>query len=139
MGIEPFLVGSSLEAVIAQRLVRTICEKCKEEYRPEPELLREVGFPTTDKPVHFCRGRGCEDCRFTGYHGRTGIYEILVMHENLRPLIIERTSSTTLKQAALGNGMKTLRDDGWAKVRAGITTVEEVGLVTQEDEALIGT
>jgi type II secretion system protein E len=139
MGIEPFLVGSSLEAVIAQRLVRTICEKCKEEYRPEPELLREVGFPETDKPVHFCRGRGCEDCRFTGYRGRTGIYEILVMHENLRPLIIERTSSNTIKQAAIGNGMKTLRDDGWAKVRAGITTVEEVGRVTQEDEALIGT
>jgi type II secretion system protein E len=139
MGIEPFLVGSSLEAVIAQRLVRTICEKCKEEYRPEPELLREVGFPETDKPVHFCRGRGCEDCRFTGYRGRTGIYEILVMHENLRPLIIERTSSNTIKQAAIANGMKTLRDDGWAKVRAGITTVEEVGRVTQEDEALIGT
>lgn len=138
MGIEPFLVGSSLEAVIAQRLVRTICEECKEEYRPEPELLREIGFPVTDGPVHFCRGRGCENCRFTGYRGRTGIYEILVMHENLRPLIIERTSSNTIKQAAIANGMKTLRDDGWVKVRAGITTVEEVGRVTQEDEALIG-
>jgi type II secretion system protein E len=139
MGIEPFLVSSSLEAVIAQRLVRTICEKCKETYRPDPELLREVGFPENGGTTHFCRGRGCEECRFTGYRGRTGIYEILVMHENLRPRIIERTSSTTLKQAAIGNGMKTLRDDGWAKVRAGITTVEEVGRVTQEDEALIGT
>ena len=139
MGIEPFLVSSSVEALIAQRLVRTICAKCKEEYRPDPELLREVGFPAGDGPVTLYRGRGCEDCRFTGYRGRTGIYEILVLHEYLRPLIIERASSTTLKQAAVSHGMKTLREDGWAKVRAGITTVEEVSRVTQEDEALIET
>jgi type II secretion system protein E len=140
MGIEPFLVSSSVEALIAQRLVRTICEACKEEYRPDAELLREVGFPV-DKLARtkFYRGRGCEECRFTGYKGRMGIYEILVMAENLRPLIIERTSSNTLKQAAIANGMKTLRDDGWHKVMQGITTVEEVARVTQEDEALIGT
>jgi type II secretory ATPase GspE/PulE/Tfp pilus assembly ATPase PilB-like protein len=138
MGIEPFLVGSSVEAMIAQRLVRTICQNCKEEYTPEPELLREIGYPQGGEATHFHRGRGCEDCRFTGYKGRTGMYEILVMHENLRPLIIERTSSTTLKQAAIANGMVTLREDGWAKVRAGITTVEEVGRVTLEDEAIIG-
>jgi type II secretory ATPase GspE/PulE/Tfp pilus assembly ATPase PilB-like protein len=124
--------------MIAQRLVRTICLKCREEYQPEPELLREIGFPL-ETAGKFFRGRGCEECRFTGYRGRTGMYEILVMHENLRPLIIERTSSTTLKQAAIANGMTTLRDDGWAKVRAGITTVEEVGRVTLEDEAIIGT
>jgi len=139
MGIEPFLVSSSLEALIAQRLVRTICRSCKEHYQPEIEFLREVNFPDLEKPTKFYRGRGCEDCRFTGYKGRTGIYEILVMAENLRPLIIERTSSTTLKQAACTNGMKTLREDGWAKVRAGVTTVEEVARVTQEDEALVGT
>jgi len=139
MGIEPFLVGSSLEAIIAQRLVRTICTACREEYQPEAELLREVGFPQNGGENHFFRGRGCEECRFTGYRGRTGIYEVLVMHENLRPLIIERTSSSTLKQAAITNGMKTLRDDGWTKVREGITTVEEVGRVTLEDEAIIGT
>jgi type II secretion system protein E len=139
MGIEPFLVSSSVEALIAQRLVRTICRSCKEQYQPEVEFLREVNFPGLDKQPKFYRGRGCEECRFTGYKGRTGIYEILVMAENLRPLIIERTSSTTLKQAACANGMKTLRDDGWAKVRAGITTVEEVARVTQEDEALVGT
>jgi type II secretory ATPase GspE/PulE/Tfp pilus assembly ATPase PilB-like protein len=139
MGIEPFLVSSSVEALIAQRLVRTICKSCKEQYQPEIEFLREVNFPGLDQHPKFYRGRGCEECRFTGYKGRTGIYEILIMAENLRPLIIERTSSTTLKQAACANGMKTLRDDGWAKVRAGMTTVEEVARVTQEDEALVGT
>lgn len=140
MGIEPFLVSSSVEAIIAQRLVRTICEDCREEYRPDPELLREVGFPIAEvATTRFYRGRGCEECRFTGFRGRTGIYEILVVSEALRPLIIERAPSTTIKQMACQLGMRTLRDDGWVKVRAGRTTVEEVARVTQEDEELIGT
>jgi type II secretion system protein E len=140
MGIEPFLVSSSVEALIAQRLVRTICRVCKEHYRPEPEFLQEVGFPREEiDRTAFFRGRGCEECRFTGYKGRTGIYEILVMSEALRPLIIGRKSSSTLKQAACARGMKTLRDDGWVKVRAGLTTVEEVARATQEDEELVGT
>jgi type II secretion system protein E len=140
MGIEPFLVSSSVEALIAQRLVRTICAACKEQYKPEPELLREVGFHDgADGRTTFYRGRGCEECRFTGYKGRTGIYEILIVTEQLRPLIIDRSPSSTIKQAACAHGMKTLRDDGWAKVREGLTTVEEVARVTQEDEALIGT
>ena len=140
MGIEPFLVSSSVEALIAQRLVRTICHACREEYRPDAELLREVGFPAGEiANTKFYRGRGCEECRFTGFRGRTGIYEILVMSEALRPLVIERAPSTTIKQAACARGMRTLRDDGWAKVKAGVTTVEEVARVTQEDEALVGT
>jgi type II secretion system protein E len=140
MGIEPFLVSSSLEAVIAQRLVRTICPACKEQYKPDVEMLRGVAFPE-DKlaTTKFYRGRGCDECRFTGYRGRKGIFEILVMNEAMRPLIIERTSSSTLKQAACAKGMRTLREDGWAKVCAGITTIEEVGRVTQEDEELVGT
>ena len=140
MGIEPFLVSSSVEALLAQRLVRTICKACKEEYKPEKEFLHEVGFPAAEiGKVKFCRGRGCEECRFTGFKGRSAIYEILVMSEALRPLILERASSSAIKQAAIARGMKTLRDDGWEKVRLGMTTVEEVGRVTQEDEALIGT
>jgi type II secretion system protein E len=139
MGIEPFLVSSSVEALIAQRLVRTICKSCKEEYKPDVELLRNVGFPVGNGVTKLFRGRGCEECRFTGYKGRTGIYEVLVMTEKIRPLVIQRTSSTTIKQAACADGMKTLRDDGWAKVLAGITTVEEIARVTQEDEALSGT
>ena len=140
MGIEPFLVSSSVEALIAQRLIRTLCKSCKEEYKPDMEFLREVGFPleNVDK-VKFYRGRGCEDCRFTGFKGRSAIYEILVMSEVLRPLIIERASSTAIKQVACANGMRTLRDDGWEKVKLGFTTVEEVARVTQEDEALSGT
>jgi type II secretion system protein E len=139
MGIEPFLVSSSVEALIAQRLVRTICKSCKEEYKPDMEILRNLGFPVGAGGFNLYRGRGCEECRFTGYKGRTGIYEVLIMSEKLRPLVIARTSSTTIKQAAGADGMKTLRDDGWGKVRAGVTTVEEVARVTQEDEALSGT
>ena len=137
MGIEPFLVSSSVEALIAQRLIRTNCKVCKEEYKPEAEFLREVGFPEAEiGKAKFYRGRGCEECRFTGFKGRSAIYEILVMSEALRPLIIERASSSAIKQAAVARGMKTLRDDGWEKVRLGITTVEEVARVTQEDEEL---
>ena len=140
MGIEPFLVSSSVEALIAQRLVRTICQACKEQYAPTPEFLKEIGFPAEDiAKTKFCRGRGCEECRFTGFKGRMGIFEMLVMTEVIRPLVIERVSSTTIKQAACANGMKTLREDGWAKVIQGITTVEEVARVTQEDEELVGT
>jgi general secretion pathway protein E len=140
MGIEPFLVSSSVEALIAQRLIRTICKACKEEYKPETEFLHEVGFPAGDiDRVKFYRGRGCEECRFTGFKGRSAIYEILVMSEALRPLIIERASSSSIKQAAIARGMKTLRDDGWEKVKLGLTTVEEVARVTQEDEELTGT
>ena len=125
------------EALIAQRLVRTICKACKEEYRPDVEFLREIGFPDAEiAATKFYRGRGCEECRFTGFKGRSAIYEILIVTEALRPLIIERASSSAIKQAAVARGMKTLRDDGWEKVRQGITTVEEVARVTQEDEEL---
>jgi type II secretory ATPase GspE/PulE/Tfp pilus assembly ATPase PilB-like protein len=128
-----------LEAIIAQRLVRTVCPACKEEYRPDVEMLRNVGFPEDKLATKFYRGRGCDECRFTGYRGRMGIFEILIMNEAMRPLVIERTSSSTLKQAACAKGMRTLREDGWAKVCAGISTVEEVARVTQEDEELVGT
>ncbi len=135
MGIEPFLVSSSIQGIIAQRLVRTICPACKEPFQPESELLRELGFPNdTSSTTTFYRGRGCDECRFSGYKGRTGIYEILVMSETLRPLVLERTSSTRIKQAAINLGMRTLRDDGWEKVMQGRTTLEEVARVTQEDE-----
>jgi type II secretion system protein E len=140
MGIEPFLVSSSVEALIAQRLIRTLCKACKEEYKPDLEFLRQVGFPAGDiAKAKFRRGRGCEECRFTGFKGRSAIYEVLVMSEALRPLIIERASSSSIKQAAIARGMRTLRDDGWDKVKLGLTTVEEVARVTQEDEALVGT
>ncbi|MEK7707141.1 MAG: ATPase, T2SS/T4P/T4SS family [Verrucomicrobiota bacterium] len=137
MGIEPFLVASSVEAIMAQRLVRTICPACKTEQKIEPSYLKKIGFPEDEIPTaKFYHGAGCEDCRQLGYQGRLAIYELLVLNEALRPLILSRASSTTIAARAVEQGMRTLRIDGWNKVRAGITTVEEVLRVTQIEEHL---
>src|SRR5882762_7571684 len=137
MGIEPFLVASSVEAVMAQRLVRNICQKCKTERKVEKSYLKKIGFPEHETdPTRFMRGTGCEDCRQLGYQGRLAIYELLVLHEALRPLILSRAASSTIAQRAMDQGMRTLRVDGWNKVRAGITTIEEVLRVTQIEEHL---
>jgi type II secretion system protein E len=135
MGIEPFLVASSVEAIMAQRLVRTICPVCKTEQKVEPSYLKKIGFPEDEIPTaKFYHGKGCEDCRQLGYQGRLAIYELLVLNEALRPLILGRASSTTIAARAIEQGMRTLRVDGWNKVRAGITTIEEVLRVTQIEE-----
>jgi type II secretory ATPase GspE/PulE/Tfp pilus assembly ATPase PilB-like protein len=137
MGIEPFLVASSVEAVLAQRLVRNICPSCKTERKVEPEFLRKAGFPEEEIPItKFYHGVGCEDCRQLGYQGRQGIYEMLIVTEALRPLIMNRAPATTIAQKAIEHGMRTLRMDGWNKVRAGQTTIEEVLRVTQTEEHL---
>jgi type II secretion system protein E len=137
MGIEPFLVASSVEAVMAQRLVRTICPHCKTEQKVERDYLRRIGFPEDEiATTTFYRGRGCEDCRDLGYQGRTGIYEILILKEALRPLILNRAPASTISQTAIELGMRTLRADGWRKVKAGTTTIEEVLRVTQTEEHL---
>jgi len=135
MGIEPFLVASSVEAVMAQRLVRTICPHCKVEQRVERDYLVKIGFPEERiDQARFFRGTGCEECRQLGYQGRTGIYELLLVTEAIRPLIMNRAPATTIAQAALDQGMRSLRQDGWKKVLAGITTLEEVLRVTQTEE-----
>lgn len=135
MGIEPFLVASSVEAVLAQRLVRTICTHCKVEQKVEKDFLRKVGFPEEEiDTAKFWRGAGCEACRQLGYQGRMGIYELLVLNEAIRPLVLSRAPASTIAQKALEQGMRTLRSDGWAKVKAGLTTVEEVLRVTQTEE-----
>jgi len=135
MGIEPFLVASSVEAVLAQRLVRTICPHCKTEQKVDHDYLRRVGFPESDLPTaRFWHGVGCDECRQLGYQGRLGIYEFLRVNENLRPLIMNRAPASTLAARAIGDGMRTLRADGWKKVSEGITTLEEVLRVTQTDE-----
>ncbi len=137
MGIEPFLVASSVEAVLAQRLVRTICPKCKTEQVLQPEYLKKIGFPEAEvATAKFYKGAGCEECRQLGYQGRQGIYELLFMDEDIRPLILSRSASTMIAARAMQNGMKTLRHDGWKKVRAGRTTLEEVLRVTQTEEHL---
>jgi type II secretion system protein E len=137
MGIEPFLVASSVEAVMAQRLVRTICPICKAEQKVERSYLLKVGFPEEEiDATKFMRGAGCEDCRQLGYQGRLAIYELLLLNEALRPFILSRAAATTIAQRAMEQGMRTLRTDGWNKVKAGITTIEEVLRVTQIEEHL---
>ncbi|MGA2749101.1 MAG: ATPase, T2SS/T4P/T4SS family [Verrucomicrobiota bacterium] len=137
MGIEPFLVASSVEAVLAQRLVRTICPKCKAEQKVERAYLERIGFPEEDIGTSkFYKGAGCEECRQLGYQGRMGIYELMFIDEELRSLILRRAAASTLAQKAMENGMRTLRNDGWKKVKAAKTTIEEVLRVTQSEEHL---
>src|SRR6185503_5662911 len=135
MGIEPFLVASSVEAVLAQRLVRNICPACKTERKVELDFLRKIGFPEREIPTtKFYHGVGCETCRALGYQGRQGIYELLIVTEALRPLIMSRAPANTIAQKAMEGGMRTLRMDGWKKIKAQRTTVEEVLRVTQTEE-----
>jgi general secretion pathway protein E/type IV pilus assembly protein PilB len=135
MGIEPFLVASSVEAVMAQRLVRTICPACRTEQKVDPTYLVKSGFPEAEIPTaKFYHGLGCEECRQLGYQGRLGIYEILLMTEAIRPLILNRSAASTVAHKAMNEGMRTLRMDGWRKVRAKLTTLEEVLRVTQTEE-----
>src|SRR5205809_2069329 len=137
MGIEPFLVASSVEAVMAQRLVRNICPHCKVEQKVERDFLRKIGFPADEiETAKVYRGAGCEQCRQLGYQGRMGIYELLLLNEALRPLILNRAPATTIAHKAIEHGMRTLRIDGWNKVRDGITTIEEVLRVTQIEQHL---
>jgi len=137
MGIEPFLVASSVEAVMAQRLVRTICPHCKTEQKMDPDFLRKIDYPEVEiATAKFWHGTGCEECRQLGYQGRMGIYELLLLDENVRPLIMGRAAASTIAQKAIQNGMRTLRVDGWNKVREGKTTIQEVLRVTQTEEHL---
>jgi type II secretory ATPase GspE/PulE/Tfp pilus assembly ATPase PilB-like protein len=137
MGIEPFLVASSVEAVLAQRLVRTICTKCKTEQKVARDYLLKIGFPENEIDTSkFYKGAGCEECRQLGYQGRKGIYELLFLDETIRPLILARAAASTIAQRAMEGGMRTLRNDGWKKVKAGTTTIEEVLRVTQTEEHL---
>jgi general secretion pathway protein E len=129
MGIEPFMVASSLSAVLAQRLVRVICPHCRESYQPERE------YPGITLPPILYHGRGCEKCFNLGTTGRIGIYELLPIDSELCSMIIRQAPAGAIKEYATAKGMLTLREDGLAKVAAGITTIEEVLRVTQEDYA----
>ncbi len=134
MGVEPFLVSSSILAVLAQRLVRVLCTACREPYEPPAEALAELGIrpeALAGRPLY--RPTGCPRCRHTGYRGRTGIYELLLVDDPVRELIMSGANSVTIKEAARRNGMVTLREDGAAKVLRGITSPEEVLRVTQEE------
>jgi len=129
MGVEPFLISSSLLAVLAQRLVRRICPECKEPFHPEESTLEELGLP---KDQVFYHGRGCEACMQSGFRGRTGIFELLVMDNDTRHLLTSGADSVKMKDMAVRNGMATLFEDGLLKVKNGMTTLSEVLRVTQE-------
>ena len=127
MGCEPFLVAASLEGVLAQRLVRTICPDCRTPYEPSSTILSQLGvspYELGDK--HFFTGRGCDKCSNSGYRGRKGIYELLDINDTLRDMITDRAPSVVLKQKAIEMGMSTLREDGLRNIYDGNTTIEEV-------------
>jgi general secretion pathway protein E len=130
MGIEGFLVSSSLIGVLAQRLVRVICPSCKEPYDPPPQLMDKIR-PYLGDAVSY-HGTGCGACRQTGYRGRTGIFELMMVDEDIRRMVIDRAGSNIIREKAVASGMQTLADSGWQKVRDGVTTIEEVMRVTQE-------
>jgi general secretion pathway protein E/type IV pilus assembly protein PilB len=134
IGVKPFLVASSIRAIMAQRLIRKVCQRCKEPYHPtqyEMDLLK-LNAAELEKATIF-RGRGCGECGRTGYHGRMGIYEIFELDEDVRQLIYEKVASNVIRSRARELGMRTLREDGVRKIMAGITTPEEVISITQGD------
>jgi type IV pilus assembly protein PilB len=133
MGIEPFLISSSILMTCAQRLVRRVCSNCKEEFKPEPELIERVGLQDRENTV-FYRGSGCDRCKGRGYTGRVAIIEALTVTETIRRLVIKRASAAVIKNQAMNEGMKTLRKVGIEKALEGITTLEEVWRVTAEDQ-----
>ncbi|HUT23794.1 MAG TPA: type IV-A pilus assembly ATPase PilB [Sumerlaeia bacterium] len=134
MGVEPFLVTSSLNMVVAQRLVRRICRECKESFTPAPELIGQIGMQE-HATTEFCRGAGCAECRDTGYKGRVALYEIMVLTDIMRDKIVEGISTSGLKQMAIREGMRTLRSSGIRKIVQGVTTLEEVLSTTVSDSA----
>ena len=135
LGLEPFLVTATLEGIVAQRLVRTICPRCKEELKPTEEMLMEVGLDAhVLKERTFYHGTGCDYCRSTGYSGRLAIFEIMLLDDDIRSLIMKRTSTGVLREAARKHGMRTLRESGLLAVYDGSTTIEEVVSQTIAEE-----
>jgi general secretion pathway protein E len=128
MGIEPFLIASSMAGVLAQRLVRVICPKCRVSHRPDERVARELGL---DGSVSLFRGKGCPSCKQSGYQGRLGIFELLTTSEEIKGLIGSKAPAHVIREAARDAGMRGLREDGMAKAAAGVTTIEEVLRVTQ--------
>lgn len=134
MGVKPFMVASSLQAVIAQRLVRRICSQCKTEYKPTMQEIANTGFDVEEYGDRtFYKGRGCDRCNNSGYRGRTAIHEVFVNNPEIRQLIMRMESGTKLKRVGMKYGMRTLRMDGWEKALLGQTTIEEVMRITVDD------
>jgi general secretion pathway protein E len=135
MGVEPYLVASSLVAVLAQRLVRVLCTQCREAYTPSAESLAEIGVRAS-RPVTAYKAKGCAHCHGTGYLGRVGIFELMIVDDAIRAHITQTTDAKTIKKAAVENGMQPLRVDGARKVIDGVTSIEEVLRATEEEGVL---
>ncbi|HPM45720.1 MAG TPA: ATPase, T2SS/T4P/T4SS family [bacterium] len=134
MGIEPFLISSTVLGILAQRLVRKLCPVCKEAYYPEPAILEELGLDPAEYANHpFYKAVGCDECAHTGYSGRTGIFELVIMDDELRRAVVNRLDASDIRKIASANGMLNLREDGAMKAIKGITSPDEVLLRTQED------
>jgi len=131
MGVEPFLITSSLIGVVGQKLIRKVCPHCAEPYKDEPPIMSEIGIKG---PVDLVKGKGCNECKFTGYYGREGLFELMIITEKIRRLIIQKASEGEIKAQAVSEGFVTLRQEGLRKAMKGITTIDEVLRVTQETE-----
>src|SRR5262249_23993003 len=131
MGIEPFLIGSSVNLIMAQRLARVVCQKCREPYEIPPTVMEDLGaLPEEQRTTTVYKAVGCQSCSNTGYRGRTALYEVMPMTDGIRELVLSGASATELKRQAMQEGMKTLRQSSITKLRQGATTVEEVMRVT---------
>jgi len=131
MGIEPFLVGSAIDCIVSQRLARRLCMRCRESYQPTFDELVEAGYKIDgSEPTKLYRAYGCRECGNTGYYGRVGLYEVMVMSEGIERLLVEKASVDEIAELAISEGMKTLREDGLEKVRMGLTSIEELARVT---------
>ncbi len=133
MGVEPFLVASSLVAVLAQRLIRVLCKDCRVAYEATHEELAEIGVRPPDRPVRIYRSEGCAGCNYTGYRGRLGIFELMLVDDDIRALVAKNIDSKSIKRQATQKGMHSLRTDGARKVLQGITSVAEVLRATEEE------
>jgi len=131
MGAPPFLIASSVQGIMAQRLVRVLCSYCKEKIEPDEEMKKKLKVKEGEE-LNVCKPKGCNECNFTGFRGRLGIFEIFAMNDELRDLALRRASASELREAAKRAGMKMMVEDGYAKVKRGITTIEEVFMVTGE-------
>jgi type IV pilus assembly protein PilB len=137
IGVEPYLISSSVVGVLAQRLIRTICPNCKVSYQADPAVLAELGeaYIKSKEPVTLHRGKGCKNCKQSGYLGRMGIFELFFVNEKIKRLISEKASAPMIRQAAEdGTGMISLREDGLHKVLKGMTTIDEVNRVAYKME-----
>jgi len=135
MGVQPFLVATSIQLVIAQRLLRTNCPKCLEPFDPDPKHLIGLGLkPEQYLGRKFIHGKGCDNCKGSGYRGRKGLFEVMVMNKAIRELAFQKAATSEVRRAAVANGMNTLAMDGARKVLQGVSTPEEVLKMAKQDD-----